>query len=69
MQDVLLDSVLQTVGEFHVCRSRPCVFASRAEYWVRNVLLAGGPRPARGAASASGQDAATGATSTSPASR
>eukprot|EP00969_Alexandrium_andersonii_P341051 15075231-Alexandrium_andersonii.AAC.1 len=43
MQDVLMDSILQTMDEFHVCRSPQCVFASRAEYWVRNMLLAGGP--------------------------
>eukprot|EP00969_Alexandrium_andersonii_P286752 12676437-Alexandrium_andersonii.AAC.1 len=43
MQAVLMDSVLQTMDEFHVCRSPQCVFVSRTEYWVRSLLLAGGP--------------------------
>eukprot|EP00969_Alexandrium_andersonii_P259327 11466778-Alexandrium_andersonii.AAC.1 len=33
MQDVLLDSILQTMDELNVCRSPPCVFLSRTEYW------------------------------------
>eukprot|EP00969_Alexandrium_andersonii_P268002 11842174-Alexandrium_andersonii.AAC.1 len=43
MQDVLIDPVLQTMDEFHACRSPQCVFVSRTEYWAPNVLLAGGP--------------------------
>eukprot|EP00969_Alexandrium_andersonii_P169277 7482990-Alexandrium_andersonii.AAC.1 len=43
MQGLLLDSILQTMDEFTMCRSPQCVFIGRTDKRVPNMLMPGCP--------------------------